>query len=59
MGGLGWGWSLAALPVAVWGAWRKRSLRWILGYCAAHWAIWFSTGVVLRFLVVILPLWAL
>jgi len=59
LGGLGWGWSLAALPVAVWGAWRKRSLRWILGYCAAHWAIWFSTGVVLRFLVVILPLWAL
>jgi hypothetical protein len=59
LGGLGWGWCFAAIPVAVWGARRKRALRWVLGYCAAHWAIWFSTGVVLRFLVVLLPLWSL
>ena len=59
LGGLGWGLSFAVLPIIVWGAWRKRALRWILGYCFAHWAIWFSTGVVLRFLVVLLPLWCL
>ncbi len=59
LGGLGWGLSFAAFPLVVWAAWRKRALRWILGYCIAHWAVWFSTGVVLRFLVVLIPLWSL
>ncbi|PCI40744.1 MAG: hypothetical protein COB53_00170 [Elusimicrobia bacterium] len=59
LGGLGWALSFAAAPLVIWGAWRKRALRWILGYCLAHGAIWFSTGVVLRFLVVLIPLWSL
>lgn len=56
LGGLGWMPLFAALPLAVWAAWGRRTLGLILIYCAAHWTLWFSTGVVLRFLVVLVPL---
>ncbi|MFH1724585.1 MAG: hypothetical protein ABII00_08185 [Elusimicrobiota bacterium] len=56
LGSFGWGLLFAAVPLAVWAAWSKRTLRWICLYCAAHWAVWFCTGVVLRFLVVLVPL---
>ncbi|HBL17909.1 MAG: hypothetical protein A2X36_17390 [Elusimicrobia bacterium GWA2_69_24] len=59
LGSLGWGLLVAALPLAAWAAWKKRTLRWIAFYCAAHWALWFSTGVVLRFLTVLVPLLSL
>jgi len=59
LGSLGWGLLFITLPLAAWAAWRKRHLRWLALYCAAHWALWFSTGVVLRFLVVLVPLLSL
>lgn len=59
LGELGWGLLFAAAPLAVWAAWRRRYLTWLLLYCAAHWAVWFNTGVVMRFLAVLVPLLAL
>lgn len=56
LGGLGWLPLFACLPLAVWAAWGRRTMGLILIYCAAHWMLWFSTGVVLRFLVAIVPL---
>lgn len=59
LGDLGWGLFFLAAPLAFWAAWKNRYLRWMTGYCAAHWAVWFSTGVVLRFLTVLIPLLSL
>lgn len=59
LGNLGWGLLFIAVPAAVWAAWKVRYLRWVLAYCAAHLAAWFATGVVLRFLVVLVPLLSL
>jgi hypothetical protein len=59
LGSLGWSALFLSLPAAVWGSSKNRTLRWILLYCFAHWTIWFSTRVVLRFLVVLIPLAAL
>ncbi|MBI5244836.1 MAG: hypothetical protein HY922_14295 [Elusimicrobia bacterium] len=59
LGSLGWSLIFAAFPAAVWAALRNRYLRWILFYCLCHWAVWFGTRVVLRFLIVIVPLAAL
>ncbi|TBR22515.1 hypothetical protein EPO15_07940 [bacterium] len=56
LGSLGWLPLFAALPLAVWAAWGRRTMGLVLIYCAAHWMLWFSTGVVLRFLVAIVPL---
>lgn len=59
LGDLGWAALFACLPAALWAARRTRWLLWVLAYCAGHWAAWFSTGVVLRFLTVIVPLLSL
>ncbi len=59
LGGLGWLPLFAAVPVAVWAAWGRRTMGLLLCYCAAHWLAWFSTGVVLRFLTVLVPLLSL
>ncbi|MFH2202547.1 MAG: phospholipid carrier-dependent glycosyltransferase [Elusimicrobiota bacterium] len=59
LGNLGWGLVFAALPATVWAAWGNRFLRWALFYCLAHWLIWFNTGVVMRFLTVLVPLLSL
>lgn len=59
LGDLGWAALFACLPAALWASRRTRWLLWVLAYCAGHWAVWFSTGVVLRFLVVLVPLLSL
>ncbi|MDE2291363.1 MAG: glycosyltransferase family 39 protein [Elusimicrobia bacterium] len=59
IGSLGWAPLFAALPLAAWGAWGRRTMGLVALYCAAHWAAWFCTGVVLRFLVVLVPLLSL
>jgi len=59
LGDLGWAPLAFLAPVAVAWAWRKRYLRWMLLYCVVHWFVWFQTGVVLRFLVVLVPMLSL
>ncbi|MBI3299981.1 MAG: phospholipid carrier-dependent glycosyltransferase [Elusimicrobia bacterium] len=59
LGGLGWGPLAALFPLAVWAAWGRRTMGLLAGYCAAHWLLWFSTGVVLRFLVPLVPILSL
>ena len=59
LGSLGWGLLFAAFPAAVWAAARNRYMCWVFLYCLGHWAIWFGTRVVLRFLIVLVPLAAL
>ena len=56
LGTPGWGLLVAAAPTALWAASRNRWLRWIVGYCAAHWLVWLATGTVLRFLTALVPL---
>lgn len=55
LGDLGWDLSLWCLPLAAWAAASDRFLRRLLGFCLAYGALWFLTGVVLRFLTVIAP----
>lgn len=59
LGRLGWAPLLVLSPLAVAASARHRQLRLILGYLGFHLAVWFATGTVLRFLVVVVPLWAL
>jgi hypothetical protein len=59
LGDLGWDVVLWLLPLGAWAASKNRTLRGILLYCAVWAGVWFSTGVVLRFLVVLVPLMAL
>ncbi|MFA6092467.1 MAG: phospholipid carrier-dependent glycosyltransferase [Elusimicrobiota bacterium] len=59
LGSIGWAPLLFSLPVALWAARKNGFLRASLGYSAGHWAAWFSTGVVLRFLLPIVPVLAL
>ncbi|MBI5595558.1 MAG: phospholipid carrier-dependent glycosyltransferase [Elusimicrobia bacterium] len=59
LGGLGWAPLVAAFPLAVWAAWGRRTMGFLALYCAGHWLLWFSTGVVLRFLVPVVPLLSL
>lgn len=56
LGGLGWELVFWSMPLAVWAAWRNKFLRALLVFCAAYLALWFSTGVVLRFLAALAPL---
>lgn len=59
LGSLGWSPILALLPLAFWSASRNRYMRGLLAYCAGHFLLWFSTAMVLRFLLAALPLAAL
>ncbi|MEK7656149.1 MAG: phospholipid carrier-dependent glycosyltransferase [Elusimicrobiota bacterium] len=59
LGSVGWGPLLALMPLALWSASRNRYMRALLAYCAGHFLLWFSTAMVLRFLVPVLPLAAL
>lgn len=59
VGTLGWAPLLLAVPAAVWAARRNGWLRALGLYSLAHWAAWFSTRVVLRFLVPLVPIFAL
>lgn len=55
LGTLGWDLTFWALPVAAWAAWRNRFFRGLLLFCLAYMCAWAATGVVLRFLLVLLP----
>lgn len=59
LGDLGWTITLWLLPLGAWAAAKSRSLRGLLLFCALWGAAWFSTGVVLRFLTVLVPVLAL
>ncbi|MEQ1917967.1 MAG: phospholipid carrier-dependent glycosyltransferase [Elusimicrobiota bacterium] len=59
LGDLGWDISLWLLPLGAWAASKNTALRGILLFCFLWGAAWFSSGVVLRFLTVLVPLMAL
>jgi hypothetical protein len=59
LGDLGWTLTLGALPLAVWAARENGFLRGVLLFCGLWGLGWFSSGVVLRFLTVLVPLLAL
>lgn len=59
LGDLGWDLTLWLLPLGAWAAAKNRSLRGLLLFCALWAVAWFSSGVVLRFLTVLVPLMAL
>ncbi|MDD5658384.1 MAG: hypothetical protein PHF00_14125 [Elusimicrobia bacterium] len=56
LGDMGWELCFWCLPPAAWFARRSRPARWLLVFCALYLAVWFCTGVVLRFLTVLAPL---
>ncbi len=56
LGRLGWELSFACLPLAVWGLRANRFWRGLLAFVGAYLAVWFCTGVVLRYLIAIAPL---
>lgn len=59
LGDLGWTLLLGCLPLALWAARDNGFRRGLLLFCG-WWAVgWFSSGVVLRFLTVLVPLLAL
>jgi|CXWL01.1.fsa_nt_gi hypothetical protein len=59
LGDLGWDITLWLLPLGAWAAAKNRTLRGLLLFCALWGAAWFSSGVVLRFLTVLVPILAL
>lgn len=59
LGDLGWTLLLGALPLAVWAGRDNGFRRGLLAFCGLWAAGWFSSGVVLRFLTVLVPLLAL
>lgn len=59
LGDLGWTLTLGALPLGVWAARENGFLRGLLVFCGLWGLGWFSSGVVLRFLTVLVPLLAL
>jgi len=59
LGDLGWDILLWLLPLGAWAASKNRALRGLLLFCALWGAAWFSSGVVLRFLTVLVPILAL
>jgi hypothetical protein len=59
LGDLGWDVLLWLLPLGAWAASKNKSLRGLLLFCALWGAAWFSSGVVLRFLTVLVPILAL
>jgi hypothetical protein len=56
LGTTGWELSFWALPAAIWAGRGNRFLRGLLVYLALHMAFWFSTRVVLRFLIPLAPI---
>ncbi|MDD5302331.1 MAG: phospholipid carrier-dependent glycosyltransferase [Elusimicrobia bacterium] len=59
LGDLGWDISLWLLPLGAWAASKNKALRGLLLFCFLWGAAWFSSGVVLRFLTVLVPIMAL
>lgn len=59
LGDLGWAPMVALLPLALLAAVKNRGLRRLTAYCGLHAAAWYASAAVLRFLVVLLPLYCL
>jgi len=59
LGDLGWDVALWLLPLGAWAASKNRALRGLLLFCFLWGVAWFSSGVVLRFLTVLVPILAL
>ncbi|MBI4060859.1 MAG: phospholipid carrier-dependent glycosyltransferase [Elusimicrobia bacterium] len=59
LGDLGWDILLWLLPLGAWAAAKNKVLRGLLLFCFLWGAAWFSSGVVLRFLTVLVPILAL
>lgn len=59
LGDFGWTILLWLLPLGAWAASKNKTLRGLLLFCALWGVAWFSSGVVLRFLTVLVPLMAL
>ena len=59
LGDLGWAPMVALLPAALLAAVKNRGLRRLTVYCGLHAAAWYASAAVLRFLVVLLPLYCL
>ncbi len=59
LGDLGWDLTLWLWPVGLWAAWKGKGPKGLAWVTALYAAGWFSTGVVLRFLVVLAPALAL
>lgn len=56
LGGLGWELVFASVPLMFLSALKNKRSRLFAFYLLFHWAAWFMTGRVLRFLVVTVPL---
>ncbi len=56
LGGLGWEILFWSLPLAVWFSRKNQFLRRLLAFSLIYIIVWFLTGVVLRFLIVLCPL---
>lgn len=59
LGDLGWDVLLWLLPLGAWAASKNKTLRGLLLFSFLWGAAWFSSGVVLRFLTVLVPIMAL
>lgn len=59
LGDLGWDILLWLMPLGAWAASKNKSLRGLFLFCFLWGAAWFSSGVVLRFLTVLVPIMAL
>ncbi len=55
LGDLGWDLTLWLWPLGLWAAWKGRGPRGLAALTALYAIGWFSTGVVLRFLVALAP----
>lgn len=55
LGGIGWAFIVLGLPSIMFVRSKDRAYKYLLVYLAMHLGIWFSTGQVLRFLMVLLP----
>ena len=56
LGGLGWEILFWSLPLSLWASRQNQFLRRILYFSFSYLLLWFLTGVVLRFLIVLAPL---
>jgi hypothetical protein len=56
LGGLGWDLVFWSVPLGLWAGWKNQFMRGAALFCGFYLAVWFFTGVVLRFLIPISPL---
>ena len=56
LGGLGWGPTLALVPLGLWAARKDSFLTRLSFFCGLYVVSWYLTGTIVRFLTVLLPL---